>query len=131
MLELDHTDGGDDPMAAYGPAGGTGWTHAIRTHVTRRLARIRVASPEPDELAGHWSRILELPASGRRIATRPTDIELVAAPPGTREAVTDLVLDVADPDRVRAAARDHGLVIEDDMPIVCGVRMELAAVHAD
>ena len=25
MLELDRTDGGEDPMAAYGPAGGTGW----------------------------------------------------------------------------------------------------------
>jgi hypothetical protein len=130
MLELDHTDGGDDPMAAYGPAGGTGWTHAIRSDVTRRLSRIRVASPRPEDLAGHWARIFELPALGLRIATQPTNIEMIEALPEAREAVTELVLDVVDPDRVRAAARSHGLPFEDDMPVLCGVRLDLQALEA-
>lgn len=127
MLELDCTDGGEDPMAAYGPAGGTGWTHAIRTHTTRRLARIRIESPWPEQLASHWSRILEAPAAGRCIATQPTDIEITQAPPGAREAVTGIVLDVVDPEAVRAAARDHGQPFEGDMPTVCGVSVELRA----
>lgn len=127
MLELDCTDGGEDPLAAYGPAGGTGWTHAIRTESTRRLARIRVESATPDELAGHWSQILEVPASGRRLATQPTDIEFTEAPPGAREAVTRIVLEVADPARVRAAARSHGQPFEGDMPMICGVSVELQA----
>ena len=127
MLEFDCTDGGEDLLGAYGPAGGTGWTHAIRTQTTRRLARIRVESPVPEELARHWSQILEAPAAGRRIATQPTDIEISAAPPGAREAVTGLVLEVVDPEAVHAAARDHGQPFEDDMPMVCGVRIELRA----
>jgi hypothetical protein len=127
MLELDRTEGGEDPMGAYGPAGGTGWTHAIRTGTTRRLAQLRVESPRPEELARHWSQILEVPVSGRRLATQPTDVEFIEAPPGSREAVTGIVLDVVDPDLVRAAARDHGQPFEGDVPTVFGVTVELRA----
>lgn len=125
MLELDHTDGGDDPLGAYGPAGGTGWTQAIRSQTTRRLMRIRVESPQPDELAAHWSRLLETPVSGRVLPTQPVDIELVEASAGTREAVTELVLDVADPDRVVGAARALGTPFEHGSPVVGGVRLVL------
>ena len=128
MLEFDRTDGADDPMGPYGPAGGTGWTGAIRREITRELARVRVESPEPDDLARHWSQLLEVPATDRRIRTAPVDIEVAEAVPGAREAVTALVLDVVDPDRVRAAARDHGLQFDGGEPIVCGVRLELRAV---
>jgi Glyoxalase-like domain len=133
MLELDHTDGGDDPMAVYGPAGGTGWTHAIRSGPTRALTAIRVESPEPDDLAGHWARILELPVAARQLATAPTTIAFAAATsgapdaPAAREAVTRLTLDVRDPVNMRDAARAHGQPFDGDMPVLCGVALELLA----
>jgi hypothetical protein len=127
MLEFDHTEGGEDAMAAYGPAGGTGWTHAIRRDVTRRLTRIELATPRPDDLAGHWSRILELPDAGRELATEPIAIAVSEAPAAAREIVAGIALEVADPAQVRSAARDHGLAFEDDMPLVCGVRVALRA----
>ena len=61
MIEFDRTDGEEDLHGPYGPAGGTGWTDAIRTDVTKRLAEIVLESRDPVGLGRHWARILEMP----------------------------------------------------------------------
>ena len=41
MIEFDRTDGEEDLRGPYGPAGGTGWTDAMRTDVTQAARRDR------------------------------------------------------------------------------------------
>ena len=44
MIEFDRSDGEEDLRGPYHPAGGSGWTKAISTEVTRRLIEIVIES---------------------------------------------------------------------------------------
>jgi len=57
FIELNHTEGSDDIRGPYPPAG-PDWTKAIRTDVTQALTSVEMQSPQPDDLAAHWGRIL-------------------------------------------------------------------------
>jgi hypothetical protein len=125
MLEVDHTVGAVNPLGPYGPAGGSDWTRFIRTDLTRRLVRIRVESPTPDELASHWAQILDVPRAGRRLATAPVDIVVADSAAAEREAVTGMVVEVVEPHRALAAARALGLETKDSTIRLCGVELHL------
>ena len=81
MIEFDRTDGEEDLRGPYAPAGGTGWTDAIKTDVSKRLAEIVVESADPAGIGRHWSAIIEKPfvpeGEGGRIAVDMTAIRFV------------------------------------------------------
>src|SRR5436305_1370634 len=62
FIEFNHTDGSDDVLGRYPPAG-PDWQESIRTDVTQALTGVEMQSPEPEVLAQHWGRILGIPVS--------------------------------------------------------------------
>jgi len=128
MIEFDRTEGEEDLRGPYGPAGGTGWTDAIRTDVTRRLAAIVVESPDPVGLGRHWARILEIPfvadGDGGRIEADMTAIQF-ARGDGAREILRTLAIEVADRSGIEARAAERGYPVSDAGVEFCGVRFEL------
>jgi Glyoxalase-like domain len=60
FIELGHSTGGDDRMGTWWPAGEQ-WQNFVRAADTRRISGIELESPQPDDLAAHWSNILETP----------------------------------------------------------------------
>ena len=57
FIEFNHTDGSDDILGPYPPAG-PDWQQSIRKDVTQALTGVEMASPQPRALAVHWGRII-------------------------------------------------------------------------
>ena len=57
FIEFNHTDGSDDILGPYPPAG-PDWQKSIRKDVTQALTGVEMQSPEPAGLAEHWGRII-------------------------------------------------------------------------
>src|SRR5260370_12565155 len=62
FIEFNHTDGSDDIIGPYPPAG-PDWQKSIAKDVTQALIGVEMQSPEPLALAEHWGRILQMPVS--------------------------------------------------------------------
>jgi Glyoxalase-like domain len=132
MIEFDRTEGEDDLRGPYGPAGGTGWTKAIKTDVTRRLAEIVVESPDPSGLGAHWSAIIEKPfvpdgdggVGGGRIAVDVTAIRF-ARGDDPRERLRTLTIEVADRPGIERRAAQRGYPVAETGVEFCGVRFAL------
>jgi hypothetical protein len=62
FIEFNHTQGSDDILGPYPPAG-PDWQQSIRTDVTGALVAIEMQSADPQDLARHWSRIIGVPVT--------------------------------------------------------------------
>jgi len=128
MIEFDRTDGEEDLHGPYGPAGGTGWTDAIRTDVTKRLAEIVLESRDPVGLGRHWARILEMrfvaDNGGGRITPDMTAIQFTRGD-GVREVLRTLVIEAADRSGIEQCAKERGYPVSDAGVEFCGVRFQL------
>ena len=62
FIEFNHTDGSDDILGPYPPAG-PDWQKSIRKDVTQALIGVEMESPEPQGLAEHWGRIIGIAVS--------------------------------------------------------------------
>lgn len=60
FIEFGHSVGGDDRMGTWAPAGGK-WKDFVATDKTKRMLGIDIESPKPDDIAAHWSTIIETP----------------------------------------------------------------------
>jgi hypothetical protein len=122
FIELGHSTGGDDRMGTWWPAG-PDWRSFVRTNDTRRMTAIELESPQPAELAAHWSRILDTPlaedAGAPALRFEDTAIRFV---PGDTECLGAIVLQVVDPVRTLDRAVVRGYRVEDD-------RFHLGGVH--
>ena len=128
FIELNHTEGSDDIIGPYPPAG-PDWQRSIRTETTRALTEVEMQSPDPEGLAAHWGRILgvsanksdggeaelKLPNSGFRFVKGDTEI---------MSALTFRVADVA---KVCDAARAKGYAVADNSCLLGGVNFHLTA----
>jgi hypothetical protein len=126
FIELNHTDGSDDILGPYPPAG-PDWQRSIRTDVTRALTEVEMQSPDPEDLAEHWGRILGL--SARKVAEGYAELVL----PNARfrfvrsdaEIMSGLTFRVADVARVCDAARAKGYAVADNSFLLGGVTFRL------
>jgi hypothetical protein len=109
FIELNHTDGSDDILGPYPPAG-PDWQRSIRKDVTHALIAVELQSLEPAALAAHWGRILDV-APTIDVDDVP-QLELPNARirfvPGEQEIMSGLTFRVADVERVLASARSRG-----------------------
>jgi hypothetical protein len=71
MIEFNRTDGGEDPMGPYSPAG-PDWQRAIRQDLTRSLQAVEIECPDPAGLSARWAQLFE------RSATKQNRIQLDA-----------------------------------------------------
>jgi hypothetical protein len=128
FIEFNHTDGSDDILGSYPPAG-PDWQQAIRTDKTQALVAVEMQSPRPDDLAQHWSRIIGIPVSHG--AHGEPEIALVNCSfrfvKGASDAMTGLTFRVNDLAQVRDAARSRGCPCGGDFFLLGGVTFHIVA----
>jgi hypothetical protein len=122
FIEFNHTEGSDDIRGPYPPAGPF-WQRAIRIGTTEGLIAVELQSPQQDDLAAHWSRIVGVAVS--RDANGDPAIELANCSlrfvHGAVEAITGLAFRVSDVEAVRSAARARGCPCAGDAFLLAGV----------
>jgi hypothetical protein len=128
FIEFNHTDGSDDVLGAYPPAG-PDWQKSIRKDVTQALTGVEMESPEPEVLAAHWGRIIGIPVS----TGKSGDPELVLPNAsfrfvkGAADMMGGLTFKVADIAKVRDAAKVKGHAVSGDSFALAGVTFHLVA----
>jgi hypothetical protein len=128
FIEFNHTDGSDNILGPYPPAG-PDWQKSIRKDVTQALIGVEMQSQEPQGLAEHWGRILEIPAS--RNAAGESELKLPNASfvfrKGDREIMSGLTFKVGDVAKVLGAADAKGYQSSGNSFDLCGVTFRLVA----
>ncbi|WP_369726560.1 hypothetical protein AB8Z38_21280 [Bradyrhizobium sp. LLZ17] len=128
FIEFNHTEGSDDILGTYPPAG-PDWQKFIRTDVTQALTAVEMQSPDPQGLAEHWGKIigvvpgttcggeaeLKLPNASFRFVK------------GASEIMSALEFQVADVTRVLHAARQKGHAVAGNEFLLGGVTFRLVA----
>ena len=126
FIEFNHTDGSDDILGPYPPAG-PDWQKAIRKDVTQALVGVEMESPEPQALAEHWGRIIEIAVSSN--AAGEPELKLPNASfrfvKGASDIMSGLTFRVGDVARVRDAAKAKGHAVSGDSFLLGGVTFRL------
>ena len=126
FIEFNHTDGSDDILGAYTPAG-PDWQKSIRRDVTQALISVEMQSPDPHDLARHWGKIigvevsrsqngdpgLQLPNCSFRFVT------------GERDLMSALTFRVADIAHICEAASARGYAVSGNSFLLGGVTFRL------
>jgi hypothetical protein len=128
FIEFNHTDGSDDVLGPYPPAG-PDWQKSIAKDVTLALTGVEMQSPEPQALAEHWGRIVEVPvtknASGEAELKLPNCSFVFVK--GQSEIMSGLTFKVADVAKVLEAAKAKGRAVSGNSFYLGGVTFRLAA----
>jgi len=128
FIEFNHTDGSDDVLGPYPPAG-PDWQKSIRKDVTQALVGVEMQSPEPAELAEHWGKIIGVAAGTN--AAGESELKLPNCSfrfvKGDSEIMSGLTFRVADPAKVRNAAKAKGYKMSGDSFDIGGVTFQLSA----
>ena len=128
MLEFNRTEGGEDPMGPYSPAGND-WQKAIRSDVTQRMLGVEIDCSDPAGFSGRWGEILQRPA--RAMADGRSRIDLDTGSinflltDGAQAVLAGIELQVADREKVAKTARALGCLDARGDIQVCGVRLKL------
>jgi hypothetical protein len=126
FIEFNHTDGSDDVLGPYPPAG-PDWQKSIRKDVTLALLGVEMQSPDPLGLAEHWGKILGFAVS--KGANGDPELKLPNASfrfvKGASDLMSGLTFKVADIAKVRDAAKAKGCRVSGDTFDLCGVTFSL------
>jgi hypothetical protein len=128
FIEFNHTDGSDDILCPYPPAG-PDWQKSIRNNVTQALTGVEMESPEPEVLAAHWGRIIGIPVASSQtgepeLKLPNCNFRFVEGPADLMSGLTFRVADVAS---VRDAAKAKGRNVSGDSFLLGGVTFRLVA----
>jgi hypothetical protein len=123
FIEFNHTANSDNIRGPYPPAG-PDWHRAIRGDVTVALTDVILTSPDPQELATHWSRIIGISAAGAEINLINCTIRVVK---GESEIMSGLTFRVRDPAAVLGTAQARGHAVTGDTFALGGVDFRITA----
>jgi hypothetical protein len=128
FIEFNHTDGSDDILGAYPPAG-PDWQKSIRKDVTQALLGVEMQSPDPAGLAGHWGRILGIAVSNNAGGTPELKLPNCTFNfvKGDSEIMSGLTFKVGDAAQVLGAANAKGRTVSGNAFELGGVTFYLAA----
>jgi hypothetical protein len=128
FIEFNHTDGSDDVLGPYPPAG-PDWQKSIARDVTQALTGVEVQSPEPQDLAEHWGGIIGIPASKSKAGEAELKLPNCSFRfvRGESEIMSGLAFRIADVVKVRDAAKARGCAVSGDSFDLGGVTFRLAA----
>jgi hypothetical protein len=128
FIEFNHTDGSDDILGTYPPAG-PDWQKSIRKDVTQALIGVEMQSPEPLALAEHWGKIIGVAAS--KNARGEPELKLPNCSfrfvKGASDLMSGLTFKVVNIAKVRDAAKARGCAVSGDGFELCGVTFGLVA----
>src|SRR5215510_1222107 len=112
FIEFNHTDGSDDILGRYPPAG-PDWRKFIRKDVTKALTGVEMQSPDPQALAEHWGRIIGVAPT--RLGGEESELKLPNCTfrfaKGANEIMSGLEFAVASVAGVLDAARARGYAV--------------------
>jgi hypothetical protein len=123
FIEFNHTDGSDDILGPYPPAG-PDWQGSIRKDTTLALTEVEMQSPDPQALADHWGRIIGIPAVGAAVKLPNSTFRFVK---GNSEIMSALTFKVVDKAKVLDAAAAKHCAVSGDAFFLCGVTFRLTA----
>jgi hypothetical protein len=129
MLSFSRQEGGESPDGPWHPAASKS-TPARGAALVRAMTGAELQSDDPERLARRWSEVMELPLT-RDERARPimvlddARLRFVPATDGRGEGLAGLDLDCLDAAGVLARAKARGLPAEQDMVVVCGMRLYL------
>lgn len=128
FIEFNHTEGSDDLLGAYPPAG-PDWQNYIRKDVTQALTAVEMQSPDPQGLAEHWGRIIGIAVTTNKAGLPQLDLPNASFHfvKGEAEIMSGLDFRVGDVAAVCNAARDKGYVVSDNGFAISGVTFRLTA----
>jgi hypothetical protein len=128
FIEFNHTAGSDDILGLYPPAG-PDWQKSIRKDVTQALTGVEMQSPDPQDLAQHWGRIIGIPVTKNQ--TGESELKLPNCTfrfvKGASDIMSGLTFRVGDIDAVRHAAKTRGQPMSGDSFLLGGVTFHLVA----
>lgn len=128
FIEFNHTDGSDDILGPYPPAG-PDWQKSIAKDVTQALVGVEMQSPDPQGLAGHWGQILGIAVSqnagGAAELKLPNGVFSFVK--GDIEIMSGLTFKVGDIAKVLDAAKARGRAVSGDSFWLGGVTFRLVA----
>ena len=128
FIEFNHTDGSDDILGPYPPAG-PDWQKSVRKDVTQALIGVEMESPQPQVLAEHWGKIIGIPVSTGK--SGEPELKLPNASlrfvKGASDIMSGLTFWVGDIAAVRDAAKTKGRPVSGDSFLLGGVTFHLAA----
>jgi hypothetical protein len=128
FIEFNHTEGSDDILGAYPPAG-PDWPKSIRRDVTQALVGVEMESPEPQVLAEHWGKIIGIAVSKNQggepeLKLPNCSFRFVK---GASDIMSGLTFRVSDIAAVRDAAKTKGRPVSDDSFVLGGVTFRMVA----
>ncbi|MBR0835450.1 hypothetical protein JQ612_19870 [Bradyrhizobium manausense] len=123
FIEFNHTDGSDDILGPYPPAG-PDWQKFIRKDVTLALTGVEMQSPDPQGLAEHWGKIIGVAAIGSELKLPNATFRFVT---GASEIMSALEFRVADVAEVLHSAKAKGLAVAGNEFLLGGVTFRLTA----
>jgi len=128
FIEFNHTDGSDDILGPYPPAG-PDWQKSVRKDVTQALIGVEMESPQPQVLAEHWGKIIGIPVSTGK--SGEPELKLPNASlrfvKGASDIMSGLTFWVGDIAAVRDAAKTKGRPVSGDSFLLGGVTFHLVA----
>lgn len=126
FIEFNHTDGSDDVLGPYPPAG-PDWQKSIRKDVTLALTGVEMQSPDPKGLAEHWGRIVGVAVS--KEADGAIELKLPNSTfrfvKGRADIMSGLEFRVANVAAVCEAAKARGYAVSDNAFTLGGVDFRL------
>lgn len=122
FIEFNHTEGSDDILGAYPPAG-PDWQKFIRKDVTQALTGVEMQSPDPQGLATHWGGIIGVAADGAELRLPNAVFRFVKGP---SEIMSALEFRVADAAYVLHVARSKGLAVAGNEFLLGGVTFRVS-----
>jgi len=128
FIEFNHTAGSDDILGPYPPAG-PDWQKSIRKDVTQALTGVAMQSPDPQGLAAHWGRIIEIPVT--KDQSGESELKLpncrFTFVKGESEIMSGLTFKVGNVASMLDAARAKGHAVSGNSFDLGGVTFHLAA----
>ena len=131
ILSLDWAD----PPASWRWAG-LEWQKHVRSNVVSEITAVELQSDAPLALAQRWSQVLNRPVAQTgagviRIVLDQGAIRFVPATDGRGEGVGGIDVAVADRERLLTAARERGVVVRDNVFVICGTRIRLSQLQSE
>ena len=123
FIEFNHTEGSDDILGAYPPAG-PDWQKFIRKDVTQALTGVEMQSPDPQGLAEHWGKIIGVEPDGPQLKLPNATFRFMK---GASEIMSALEFRVTDVARVLDAAKARGHAVEGNEFLLGRVTFRLVA----
>ena len=127
FIEFNHTDGSDDVLGTYPPAG-PDWQKHIRKDVTLAITGVEMQSPDPARLAEHWGRIIGVGVSKGVDGTAELKLpnSTFRFVKGTDEIMSGLDFRVDNVTKVSEAAKARGYKVSGNEFLIGGLNFRIS-----